>query len=94
MRLCGCSSRADRRPSPQLFLAGRRFAFVPILFLTVRDNLENIPATPHSGELQMRTIERAQTILAAAPGEALREAAGLAVLALLVFSGFLLPAMI
>ena len=42
----------------------------------------------------MRTIERAQSIIAAAPGEALRDAAGLAVLALLVFSGFLLPAMI
>lgn len=42
----------------------------------------------------MRTIARAQTIIAAAPGEALRDVAGLAALALFVFSGFLLPAML
>lgn len=42
----------------------------------------------------MRTIERAQSILATAPDEAVRDAAGLAVLALLVFSGFLLPAVL
>jgi hypothetical protein len=37
----------------------------------------------------MRTIERAQTILAVAPGDALRDATGLAVVALLIFAGFL-----
>lgn len=42
----------------------------------------------------MRTIARAQTIISAAPAEALRDAAGLAVLALLVFSGFLLPSVL
>ena len=42
----------------------------------------------------MRTIERAQAIISAAPVEAGRDAAGLALLALLVFSGFLLPAML
>ena len=40
----------------------------------------------------MRTIERARSILAAAPGEALRDAAGLAMVALLIFSGFLVTA--
>lgn len=42
----------------------------------------------------MRTIEKAHAIIAAAPGEALREATGTAVLALLIFAGFLLPALV
>jgi hypothetical protein len=42
----------------------------------------------------MRTIEKAHAIISAAPGEAIREAAGIAVLALLIFAGFLLPALV
>lgn len=42
----------------------------------------------------MRIFAKAQAIIAAAPGEALREAAGIAVLALLVFAGFLLLAIV
>lgn len=42
----------------------------------------------------MRTIERAQTILAAVPDEAVRDAVGLAVLGLLAFSVISLVALI
>lgn len=42
----------------------------------------------------MRTIERAQIIFAAAPGEALKDAAGLAALVLLIFAGFLVPGLL
>lgn len=42
----------------------------------------------------MRTIERAHAIFSASPAEAARDAAGLAVIALLVFAGFLVPAIV
>lgn len=42
----------------------------------------------------MRTIQKAHAIIAAAPGEALREVFGIVVLAGLIFAGFLLPALV
>jgi hypothetical protein len=42
----------------------------------------------------MRMIRRTHAIFSAAPRAALADAAGLAVMALLVFAGFLLPALV
>jgi len=41
----------------------------------------------------MQTLAKAQTILATAPQEAMRDALGLAGMGLLIFAGFLLPAL-
>lgn len=42
----------------------------------------------------MKTINRAQTIIEATPREALADAIGLAAIALLIFGGFLAPALL
>jgi len=42
----------------------------------------------------MRTIETARTILSTRPKEAMSDAVGLAAMALLIFAGFLAPAVI
>ncbi len=42
----------------------------------------------------MRTIEKAQHIVATAPKDAMRDAVGLAAVALLIFAGFLAPAFV
>lgn len=42
----------------------------------------------------MRTVRRAHAIVAAAPHEAVRDAIGVAVMAALIFAGFMLPAFV
>lgn len=42
----------------------------------------------------MQTIEKAHTILATAPREAMRDAVGLAAMVFLIFAGFLVPAFV
>jgi len=42
----------------------------------------------------MRTIQRAQRILTEAPKEAMGDAIGLATVAILIFTGFMVPAFV